>query len=248
MEKGKNIASCFIVLEDFIIKESVASVGRINAMKALNRLSDFFVAAGVCANPKEHSEIKSSPPTGRLLKEGESLPREQGKIYDSEEKLIDSSLAQIRNIVEVELKGEYKEKVTHSLNVIDYYIKGLSKISKKFEKEWVKAKDEKTINSTETDENIKPYNAQSLIVETCDKIKEMLLDKNRKYGNSALSPKRVFSKAHIIEQINVRMDDKLSRISMNQADDSEDAEWDLLGYLILKRIALKIHCLEKKEL
>lgn len=113
------------------------------------------------------------------------------------------------------------------------------------EKGWEKAEDEKTINSAETNENIKLYDVQSLIAETCDKIKGMLLDKNSKYGNSALSPKRIFSKAHIIEQINVRMDDKLSRISVNQTGDSEDAEWDLLGYLVLKRIALKIHCLEQ---
>jgi hypothetical protein len=71
-------------------------------------------------------------------------------------------------------------------------------------------------------------------------IREMLLDKNRKYGNSrdvALEPMRVFSKAPPLEQIAVRMDDKLSRIKSAQGDDLEDAKLDLLGYLILERIA-----------
>ena len=68
-------------------------------------------------------------------------------------------------------------------------------------------------------------------------IREMLLDKNRKYGNSALKPMRVFSKAPPLEQIAVRMDDKLSRIKSAQGDDLEDAKLDLLGYLVLERIA-----------
>ena len=82
--------------------------------------------------------------------------------------------------------------------------------------------------------------SQFLIIETCDEIKEMLLDKNRKYGDSALNPQRIFSKANMIEQINVRIDDKLSRIKSGQADENEDVEKDLLGYLILKKIAIKI--------
>ena len=70
-----------------------------------------------------------------------------------------------------------------------------------------------------------------------DSIRKMLLDKNRKYGNSALSPIHVFSKAEPLEQIAVRMDDKLSRIKSAQGDDLEDAKLDLIGYLILEAIA-----------
>jgi hypothetical protein len=68
-------------------------------------------------------------------------------------------------------------------------------------------------------------------------IRTMLLDKNRKYGNSALEPMRVFSKAQPLEQIAVRMDDKLSRIKSAQGDDLEDAKLDLVGYLVLEAIA-----------
>lgn len=75
--------------------------------------------------------------------------------------------------------------------------------------------------------------AQQAIAEVCDNIKEFLIEKNRKYGNSALSPVRVFSKASPEEQILVRMDDKLSRIRNRQNDDDEDPFLDLVGYLIL---------------
>lgn len=79
--------------------------------------------------------------------------------------------------------------------------------------------------------------AQKAIAAVCDQVRDILLDKNRKYGNSALEPKRVFSKSPTIEQLNVRIDDKLSRIESAQGDDTEDPELDLIGYLILKRVA-----------
>jgi len=71
-------------------------------------------------------------------------------------------------------------------------------------------------------------------------VKEMLISKNRKYGNSALEPIRVFSKASNIEQINVRIDDKLSRLVSSQSDEDEDVDFDLIGYLLIRRIAKKL--------
>jgi hypothetical protein len=68
-------------------------------------------------------------------------------------------------------------------------------------------------------------------------VRTMLVEKNRKYGNSALKPCRVFSKAGPVEQIKVRIDDKLSRLMSGQHDDTEDSEFDLLGYLVLLQIA-----------
>ncbi|TAN59638.1 hypothetical protein EPN18_10065 [bacterium] len=82
-----------------------------------------------------------------------------------------------------------------------------------------------------------PGEVEGLISVVCDGIKKMLLTKNRLYGNSALNPQRVFSKADTMEQLNVRIDDKISRIKSGQMDDTEDAELDLIGYLILKRVA-----------
>jgi len=76
------------------------------------------------------------------------------------------------------------------------------------------------------------------ITETCDSIKQLLINKNRKYGNSVLEPIRIFSTSNTVEQIKVRLDDKLSRIKSAQTDDTEDVIDDLLGYLILLKIAL----------
>ena len=76
------------------------------------------------------------------------------------------------------------------------------------------------------------------IQEICDELKEFLLEKNRAYGNSAADPVRIFSKVDAVEQINVRIDDKLSRMARGNEYPGDDTELDLIGYLILKR-ALK---------
>ena len=70
-------------------------------------------------------------------------------------------------------------------------------------------------------------------------IREMLIEKNRAYGNSALNPIRVFSKASAYEQILVRMDDKLSRLARGCEAAGEDTVLDLVGYGILLMIAKK---------
>lgn len=75
------------------------------------------------------------------------------------------------------------------------------------------------------------------IATTCDSIKELLLEKNRRYGDSALNPTRIFSKSDNMEQIRVRIDDKLSRLRNQQQDEDEDVIDDLIGYLVLLKIA-----------
>lgn len=77
------------------------------------------------------------------------------------------------------------------------------------------------------------------IIEVCDSIKELLLSKNRQYGDSALDPVRLFSEASVIEQLKVRIDDKLSRISRGGGctEREEDVINDLIGYLVLLKIA-----------
>lgn len=74
-------------------------------------------------------------------------------------------------------------------------------------------------------------------------IGRMLKRKNRAYGNSALEPLRVFSKADTVEQIKVRLDDKLSRLINGRAVDApvEDTVADLIGYFVLLRIAERPH-------
>lgn len=82
-----------------------------------------------------------------------------------------------------------------------------------------------------------PTPTSVLIGRVCEEIKEILLQKNAAYGDSALNPLRVFSKADPLEQINVRIDDKLSRLARGNSA-GEDTELDLIGYLILKRVAV----------
>jgi len=68
-----------------------------------------------------------------------------------------------------------------------------------------------------------------------DEVGRMLVAKNQAYGDSALNPVRVFSKADAAEQLRVRIDDKLSRLSRGKSA-GEDTVLDLIGYLILLRI------------
>ena len=79
---------------------------------------------------------------------------------------------------------------------------------------------------------------ESLIAEICNDIRDLLLAKNRAYGNSALNPIRIFSKADAKEQILVRIDDKLNRIKQGNdiLDKDEDVIQDLIGYLILLKV------------
>ena len=84
-------------------------------------------------------------------------------------------------------------------------------------------------------------NTQIEIAGICEDVKELLLYKNQKYGNSALEPARIFSKANAVEQLLVRIDDKLNRIHKGAGliGEDEDVIMDLIGYLVLLKIGLK---------
>lgn len=72
---------------------------------------------------------------------------------------------------------------------------------------------------------------------TLEALGDMLIEKNKAYGDSALNPVRIFSKADPVEQIMVRIDDKLSRLSRGSEYAGDDTVTDLLGYLVLLKIA-----------
>jgi hypothetical protein len=79
---------------------------------------------------------------------------------------------------------------------------------------------------------------ESRIKSKCKKLEKLLLSKNAAYGNSALDPLNVFSKADAVAGIKVRIDDKLKRIqNAGLVDATEDTLQDLAGYLILLMIA-----------
>ncbi|MEN6421329.1 MAG: hypothetical protein ABFD76_05220 [Smithella sp.] len=85
---------------------------------------------------------------------------------------------------------------------------------------------------------IKTDDTRDLIIAECDSIKELLLQKNDAYGSSFRQPINIFSKAEAIEQVKVRIDDKLNRIAKGKNLDKvqEDTVLDLIGYLILMRV------------
>ena len=86
---------------------------------------------------------------------------------------------------------------------------------------------------------------EKLIEKVCEDVKNLLIKKNRDYGNSALNPSSVFSKGDVFESLGSRIDDKLMRIqNVGVNDETEDTISDLIGYLILYKVAL---IMEKDE-
>ena len=82
---------------------------------------------------------------------------------------------------------------------------------------------------------------EEAILTECLEFAAFLIKKNRAYGNSALRPCRIMSKANTIEQLYVRIDDKLNRL-MNGSDYPGDNDiQDLIGYLLLLQVAKKGH-------
>lgn len=78
---------------------------------------------------------------------------------------------------------------------------------------------------------------QKDIKRVCGYISDMLIAKNQSYGDSALDPVRIFSKSNNVEQILVRIDDKLSRFARGNDYPGDNDIDDLIGYLVLLKIA-----------
>ena len=80
-----------------------------------------------------------------------------------------------------------------------------------------------------------PFSIQVQLV--LDSIEKMLIEKNHKYGNSALEPLGVFSQLSARDGLLIRIDDKLKRIKNGSLEkDDEDVINDLIGYLVLLKI------------
>jgi hypothetical protein len=63
-------------------------------------------------------------------------------------------------------------------------------------------------------------------------MRDLVLEKNRRYGDSALNPLGCFSKVSADESIRIRLDDKLKRI-MNSDELRKNDVSDVIGYLSL---------------
>ena len=81
---------------------------------------------------------------------------------------------------------------------------------------------------------------RDLIIKVSTEVTNLLLEKNDAYGDSALYPVGIFSKGDAVESLCARIDDKLMRIkSKGITDATEDTVQDLIGYLILLKIAIE---------
>jgi hypothetical protein len=68
---------------------------------------------------------------------------------------------------------------------------------------------------------------------------DLLKEKNKAYGNTALNPTNIFSKLNATEAICARIDDKLARINNKGINDlTEDTVDDLIGYLLLLKMSM----------
>ena len=88
---------------------------------------------------------------------------------------------------------------------------------------------------------------ENLIKEVCSQVQDLIISKNRNYGDSATNPCNIFAKGNAIQSLCARIDDKLSRIKNKGInDETEDTVTDLIGYLILLKVAIKQNESNKK--
>ena len=89
--------------------------------------------------------------------------------------------------------------------------------------------------------NIDTMPTQQKIAEITEAIRDLLLYKNQKYGDSALNPKKIFYKGDARNSILIRLDDKLGRIMANaDATPRINDVADIIGYCTLLLIGMGV--------
>ena len=84
-------------------------------------------------------------------------------------------------------------------------------------------------------------NSKEKIIEIMDSIKDLLLYKNEKYGDSALSPNNIFYKGDSTNSILIRLDDKIGRIKNNPDSLPRINDvCDIIGYCTLLLVNMGI--------
>ena len=74
---------------------------------------------------------------------------------------------------------------------------------------------------------------QEKIEQVFDNFKEFLLEKNRRYGDSAVNPLKIFSLHEPENPICSRLDEKLQRVLSSDAGIRFNDTADCIGYLLL---------------
>ena len=88
-------------------------------------------------------------------------------------------------------------------------------------------------------ENTDTTSTQQKIGEITNAMRELLLYKNQKYGDSALNPKQIFYKGNATSSILIRLDDKLGRIMANTDTTPRINDVaDIIGYCTLLLIGM----------
>ncbi|EPF37667.1 hypothetical protein [Treponema denticola] len=92
-------------------------------------------------------------------------------------------------------------------------------------------------------------NTQNKIIEILEAMKELLLCKNRMYGDSALKPKNIFYKGDAVSSVLIRLDDKLGRIMANENETPRVNDIaDIIGYCVLLLVGMGVDSEDIKSL
>lgn len=79
------------------------------------------------------------------------------------------------------------------------------------------------------------------IIEITNSMQDLLLYKNEKYGDSALSPNNVFYKGDSTNSILIRLDDKIGRIKNNPDSVPRINDvCDVIGYCVLLLASINV--------
>ena len=79
------------------------------------------------------------------------------------------------------------------------------------------------------------------IIKITDSMKDLLLYKNEKYGDSALSPNNIFYKGDSTNSILIRLDDKIGRIKNNSDSVPRINDvCDVIGYCVLLLASMNV--------
>jgi len=90
---------------------------------------------------------------------------------------------------------------------------------------------------------------QDKITEITDAMKDLLLCKNKKYGDSALKPKHIFYKGDSVSSILIRLDDKISLIMANEdVTPRVNDVSDIIGYCVLLLVSMGVNADDIKKL
>lgn len=94
----------------------------------------------------------------------------------------------------------------------------------------------------------KMSDTQMKLVDVLDGMKNLLLYKNKKYGDSAINPKKIFYKGDSTNSILIRLDDKIGRVMSNPDDKPRVNDVaDIIGYCTLLLVSMGVTAEDLKK-